>query len=468
MKFGALFSLAASILSLSHLVFSEPIQYCKYGAETNEIDFCMSLLTHYNASTSAHDLFLTMSVTRPNSTAIGWTAIGLGEVMEGALMFIIYGDPLASKQPVISIRKSIGHVQPTLITDEDMKKGADLRLLRADWQESPSDPRTVSAVTSLICYSCHLFPGTEISSTSKSQPWLWAWNNKQEFDDFPYDAHLKMHAHHAGAGGWGNFYVDMSRSLNTWESPPSPPSIIYGIQAIGVSESPSRSAAYGIAWLKNNPILHVHGILMGIAFLFVFPLGVLAMRSGRMKAFKYHWVLQLVASGFTVAGFVLGLVLGRKIDTFHQILGITLVACLGLQSILGWRHHMVFIRLRRRTWLSHSHIYLGRFMMVGGWTNLVTGLILRGYSRLSVGIMGLIVGSEAVGLTAWLTWKRIQAARAERMNKPNLVGHKDDVTNYFALDDLDDDEEEEEEDASSSETLQDEESKPMMGKPEKA
>ncbi|KAI0890160.1 iron reductase domain protein [Annulohypoxylon maeteangense] len=466
MKFQALFSLAASIIPLARLVASEPIQYCRNGAETNEIDFCMSMLTHYNASTSAHDLFLTMSVLRPDSTPVGWTAIGLGEVMEGALMFIIYGDPLASKKPVVSIRKSIGHVQPTLITEEDKKDGAELHLLRADWQESPSDPRTVSAVMSVVCYSCHLFPGTKISATSKSQPWLWAWNNKQEFDDFPYDAHLKMHAHHAGKGGWGNFYVDMSRALNTWKSPPSPPSIIYGMKAIGVSESPGMSAAYGIAWLKNNPILHVHGILMGIAFLFLFPLGVLAMRSGRMKAFKYHWVIQLIASGFTVAGFALGLVLGRKVDTFHQILGITLVASLGLQGILGWRHHMVFLRLRRRTWLSHSHIYLGRFMMIGGWTNLVTGLVLRGYSRLSVGIMGFVVGFEAVALTAWLLWKRIKAARAERMNKSNPDGNKDDLTNYFALDDLDDDEEEE--DASSSETLHDEESKPMMGKSEKA
>ncbi|KAI1457375.1 iron reductase domain protein [Annulohypoxylon moriforme] len=465
MKFQALFSLAASIIPLAHLGASEPVQFCKYGAENNEIDFCMSMLTHYNTSTSAHDLFLTMSVLRPNSTALGWTAIGLGEVMEGSLMFIVYGDPLVSKQPIVSIRKSTGHSQPTLITEEDTKSGADLRLLRADWQESPSDRRTVSAVVSVVCYSCHLFPGTTISATSKSQPWMWAWNDNQEFDDFLEDSQLQGHSHQSGAGGWGNFYVDMSRSLNTWKSSPSPPSIILGIQAIGVSESPNGSPAYGVAWLKNNPILHAHGILMGVAFLFVFPLGVLAMRSGRAKAFKYHWVLQLVASGLTVAGFVLGLVLGRKVDTFHQVLGITLVASLGVQGILGWRHHMVFLRLRRRTWLSHSHIYLGRLMMIGGWTNLITGLVLRGYSRVSVGIMGCVVVLEAIGLTAWLAWKRIKAARDERMNKHGSNGHKDDLSNYFALDDLDEDEEE---DALPSGNPQDEESKPMMGKSEKA
>ncbi|KAI1443146.1 iron reductase domain protein [Annulohypoxylon stygium] len=466
MRFSALFSLAASILPLAHLVASEPVQYCKSGDGVDDVNFCMSMLTHYNASTNDHDLYLTMSFTRPDSTDIGWTAIGLGEVMEGALMFIIYGDPLASNEPIVSIRKSIGHTQPLLVTNEDMQHGANLRLLRADWQESPSDPRTVSAVASIICYSCRLFPGTKISATSMSQPWLWAWNNKQELEDFSYDTHLNMHAHHHSDGGWGNFYVDMARSLNTWKSPPNPPSIAYGVQAIGVSESPGRATAYRFGTLIHNRLLHAHGIIMSIAFLFIFPLGVIAMRSGRMKAFKYHWVVQLIASVFTLVGAGLTLLLGYEIKHFHQYFGIALVACLGLQGILGWRHHMVFLRLRRRTWLSHSHIYLGRFMMLGGWANLIAGLTLRGYSRLTIGIFGFVVGLEAIGLTAWLVWKKIQAARKERMNKLNADAQKDDLTNYFALDDVDD--EEEEEDASSSATLRDEESKPMMGKSEKA
>lgn len=36
--------LAVSIASILHLVASEPVQYCKYGAETNQIDFCMGML----------------------------------------------------------------------------------------------------------------------------------------------------------------------------------------------------------------------------------------------------------------------------------------------------------------------------------------------------------------------------------------------------------------------------------------
>ncbi|KAI0841885.1 iron reductase domain protein [Hypoxylon sp. FL0890] len=464
MHFRTLFSLAVSVVPLLPLAASEPVQYCKNGAAKNEIDFCMGLLMHRNISTNSDDLYLSMSVTRPGLTSLGWTAIGLGEVMEGALMFIVYGDPMSSEQPIVSIRKSIGHKQPTLVTREDMN-GADLRVVRADWHPSDSDPKSAVAMVSLVCYSCQLWPGTEVSATSKSQPFIWAWNSKQEFDVFTYDAHLKMHVHHAGAGGWGNFYVDMARSLNTWRNPPGFPPIVPGVHAIGASESPGLSAAYSVAWFKHDPVLHLHGLIMGIAFLLLFPVGVFAMRSGSTKAFKYHWIIQVVASGSTVAGFVLGLTIGRKLNTFHQILGITLVTCLGVQSILGWRHHMVFLRIRRRTWLSHSHIWLGRAMIIGGWSNLITGLVLRGYSRVSITVMGFAVGLEAIALTSWLVWIKIKAARAERTSKPHAQEPKNDTAKYFALGE---DDEEDEDEASSSGTLQDEESRPMMEKVEKA
>ncbi|KAI1415828.1 iron reductase domain protein [Hypoxylon sp. FL1857] len=464
MHFRTLFSLAASVLPFLPLAAAEPVQYCRNGAATNEIDFCMGLLMHRNVSSNSDDLYLSMSVTRPGLTSLGWTAIGLGEVMEGALMFIVYGDPMSSEQPIVSIRKSIGHKQPSLVTREDMN-GADLRVMRADWHPSASDPKTAVAMISLVCYSCHLWPGTQVSATSKSQPFMWAWNSKQEFDVFTYDAHLKMHAHHAGAGGWGNFYVDMARSVNTWHSAPGFPPIVPGVHTIGTSESPGLSASYSIAWFKHDPVLHLHGLIMGVAFLLLFPVGVFAMRSGSTKAFKYHWIVQIVASGFTVAGFVLGLTIGRKVNTFHQILGITLVACLGVQSILGWRHHMVFLRIRRRTWLSHSHIWLGRAMIIGGWSNLITGLILRGYSRVSITVMGFAVGLEAVALTSWLVWIKVRAARAERTTKSNVEEHRNDTSKYFALGEDDDEDEDE---ASSSGTLQDEESRPMMEKSDKA
>ncbi|KAJ8130250.1 hypothetical protein O1611_g3381 [Lasiodiplodia mahajangana] len=386
----ALVSVAVFCISTA----AEPVQYCKYGAQDGEVDFCVGILLHNNISTDSHDLYITMSVSRPERTSKGWTAIGIGEVMQGALMFIVYGDSTSGEQPIVSIRKSIGHKQPALVTREDMN-GADLRVVRADWYDSASQPDVAVAMLSIVCYSCRHWPGSSISARAKSQPWMWAWNPNQIIPVFTYDAHLDMHRHHANAGGWGNFYVDMARSVNNFQGPPSFPPIRPGVHTLGTSET---------SGLSRNFLIYTHGFVMGVAFLLLYPAGVVALRSGNAKAFKYHWRLQLVASIFTALGFCIALTYEGAISSVHQILGISLLVGIAIQIVLGWRHHVAFLRVRRRSWLSHSHIWAGRLILVGGWSNLITGFVLRDYSTIPHVVLALVVGFEAFGLATWL-WR---------------------------------------------------------------
>src|SRR2546421_2297248 len=94
-----LFCLIASFFFFtSDSVVAESAQYCKFGSKDRpnaDIDFCMGLTMHRNLSSNSHDLYLTITHTRHNGSALGWTAIGPGSVMAGTLMFIIYGDPLS-------------------------------------------------------------------------------------------------------------------------------------------------------------------------------------------------------------------------------------------------------------------------------------------------------------------------------------------------------------------------------------
>jgi Cytochrome domain of cellobiose dehydrogenase len=437
---------AAYFLILSAM--AEPVQYCRFGAKErpNEaVDFCMGLTMHHNLSSNTHDLYLSMTVTRPGGSAVGWTAIGIGETMVGGLMFIVYGDPLTSEIPIISIRGSTGHAQPKLVTRADMG-GADIRVLRSAWMPTSEgftvDNPTYIATISLVCYSCGLWPGTPISAFSKSQPWMWAWNNKMEFPVFAYDTHLLMHTHHAGQGGFGNFYVDMARSVNTAKHQPSFPPIRPHIETVGVSEWPASGGA--LEWLSHNPALHLHGIFMGLAFLFLFPAGVVAMRSGSPKSFKYHWIVQLLASIFTTLGVIAGLSLGQPINTVHQGVGIAIASSIGIQGVLGWRHHMNFLQIRRRTWISYAHIWLGRAMMVAGWSNLVSGMVLRGYQQLCIIIMAIAVSLELAGLSFFVWWKYRRSTQKDKAEGFKAPWRKDDENNkYFALgtaDDEDDDE----------------------------
>ena len=433
---------------------AEPVQYCKYANDEQpdaEINFCMGLVMHQNLTSSSHDLYLSMTHTRFNGSNRGWTAIGLGSNMAGALMFIIYGDPTGHEAPIVSIRRATGHHQPSLITRSTIG-GTDFRVLDAAWMpsesKSASDDISYVARIELVCYSCTLWPGASISITDNSQPWMWAWNPSQEFNVYTYDTHLKMHKHHAGAGGWGNFYVDMPRSINRSPVAPSLPPIRPNVAAIGATDRPN-SLGGTLTVLATSTAWHAHGFIMGVAFLLLFPAGVVALKSGASWSFKYHWMLQLAASLTVGLGVALGFFLRKSIDTAHQRIGIGIAFCLGIQGVLGWRHHVIFLRIRRRTWLSHTHIWLGRAVMVGGWSNLVMGMSLRRYSTPPLVVMGLTGCLEFLGLSflVWWTYRSAVArdSGAQEEGKAIIGGPKEDA-HYFALADNETEEDEEEED----------------------
>lgn len=427
------------------LCAADPAQFCKFGYKSNEVDFCSSFTVHHNESSNEHNVYLTFSHTRPINSAAGWSAVGFGEEMKGSLMVIVYGDPASGKPPIVSVRSSAGHSQPAFVTPGDLA-GGDLRVLRSDWRINEHPAGTVTAIASLVCYSCTKWPGTSISATSTSQPLIWAWNAAQEFDVFTYDAHLKMHKHHAGNGGWGRFYVDMHRATSKAAQLPSVPYIRPGVEAFAASEEPDL-LANGIVnaikgWVANNRAFHVHGALMAAAFLLLIPGGIVAMRSGSPNSFKYHWMIQLTAAVFILAGMGVGITLQKRINSTHQILGLVIVAMLFVQSYLGYQHHVTFVKIRRRTWVSHGHIWTGRGVLVAACGNLLLGMAMRGYARVIILLTVAFIVVEFSGLVLYVWRGARNAARrhVEAEEEQSFQSHQ-----YFTIADGSD------EDASDSE-----------------
>lgn len=423
------------------LCAADPAQFCKFGHQSNQVDFCSSFTAHRNESTDAHNVYVTFSHVRLRNSAKGWSAIGFGSEMKGSLIVIVYGDPASGERPIVSVRASQGHSQPTLVTPQDLA-GGDLRVLRSDWQLDDSPAGTVTAIVSLVCYSCTKWPGTSISAASTSQPLIWAWNDVQEFDVFTYDAHLKMHKHHAGNGGWGRFYINMDHATNKVPQLPSVPYIRPGVSAYAASEEPDILAG-GIfnsvkQWALNNRALHIHGALMAAAFLLFIPAGVVAMRSGSPKSFKYHWIIQLTAATAILAGMGVGITLQKKVNTTHQILGLTIVALLFVQSYLGYKHHIDFVKIRRRTWISHSHIWTGRSIMVAASSNLLLGMTMRGYTRVVMSMAAAFIILEFSGL-AFYVWRRAKVT-ARRRAESQGADESDQTHRYFTIADDTDDE----------------------------
>lgn len=379
--------------------------------------------------------------------------------MTGSLMFIVYGDPKSGESPILSIRTVDGHHQPRLVSPADMGS-ADLRVLQTDWIPAHSGSSLLEASAShaaepsgakyiaklsVVCYACTQWTGAPIDALSSSQPWIWAWNDDQEIDTFSFDAVLAMHKHHAGNGGWGNFYVDMARSTSDAVRWPSLPPIRPGVAQLGAGDAPIGPAGY-LSSLRTISLVVVHGWAMWAAFLFLFPLGVVLMRTSYTNAFKLHWVFQLVSTSVVTMGVISGIVMSREngFSSIHQWMGLFIQSAILMQGVLGWRHHVTFIKIWKRTWISHAHIWIGRLVMLAGWVNVLTGMLLVGHRRAGIVGMCSLMAFEAVGLCIWV-WI---AGRRTRMHsvpegvtiaRPRAASEDRYRANqYFAIEDSDD------------------------------
>ncbi|KAL7951085.1 hypothetical protein V8C42DRAFT_308460 [Trichoderma barbatum] len=438
-----IFSLPRLLLHLLFLlvtVSAVPSQYCIFGLPVDRIDFCMAVSLYHNHSTSAHDVYLSMAVRRSaksNDASLGWTAIGAGTQMAGALMFILYGDPEASEaRPTLSVRTvKSGYSQPAQVTQQDTGKQLDVRVSKTTWEKTEDDLYVASA--SIVCYACSEWQGEEISPESASQQWVWAWNQKQNMTTFSPDAHLEAHP---TPEGYGHFYVDMKAA--TSHQPDGFPAFnLTGEDSnIGTSRRPMKEAKTGL-WQKlmSRPLAHLHGFFMMTAFLLLFPAGAFAIRSGSERSFKFHWVIQVTAMVFALSGAAVAIAMSNSVfGSPHQIAGVVIVSLLLVQAVLGWRHHVDFIRIFRRTWISYAHIALGFVLLVSGWANVIGGLMLYGVGKFGIAIIALLILLEAAGVGAfsYLARRRSKARGSIHKETPEASAA------YFALEDIPESDEE--------------------------
>ena len=116
-------------------------------------------------------------------------------------------------------------------------------------------------------------------------------------------------------------------------------------------------------------IVSIHGCLLSTSFLML-SVGVLAIRSGLAKSFKFHWLIQAIAGGVITLGYGLGIILsfshGGHFNTIHQLMGLLVAPTIILQSLFGYWHHVNFVKSGRRTAVSVYHVWLGRILILLG------------------------------------------------------------------------------------------------------
>lgn len=178
---------------------------------------------------------------------------------------------------------------------------------------------------------------------------------------------------------------------------------------------------------------HMHGFLMALAFLVLYPLGSTFIRTTHPKAFNYHWTTQALASMLVIIGAVIGYWNSHSISVMHQYLGIGIVLLIGGQVFLGWRHHMAYLVIKRKTWMSRVHVWLGRLVLGAGFVNLVLGVILRSYIRLVVFLLCVAIVGEVVGLVYMLGRGRIRQLAMPVQDRGNVEMAGQEAEEYFQL-----------------------------------
>lgn len=362
--------------------------------------------------------------------------------MAGSLMFVMYGDPESkdAKAPTLSVRTvKSGHESPHLIAQSSGTGGVQVQMLNSSWHHSADGSEFIAEATA-VCYDCAKWSGSAFSVEGTSQPWIWAFNNKQDLSPYAPDTQLNMHSLN---GGFGSFYVDMS-SAETHHL--ALPQLDMEGGNVGTSNSKITKEKPGLLeTLASRPLATLHGLHMATAFLALFPLGAGMIRSESPLAFKSHWIFQVIAIFVALTGAVAGVVMskGAIFASVHQIVGTIISSLLVAQAILGWRHHMIFMRLRRRTWVSYGHISLGWIIMIGGWGNILSGLVLYGAGKFGITVAALIVAVEVVSLGGWILYARRRDGRkgGNKNESDNAPKWDDGAASYFALDVVDSDDE---------------------------
>ncbi|KAG9640289.1 hypothetical protein KCU95_g17900, partial [Aureobasidium melanogenum] len=171
----------------------------------------------------------------------------------------------------------------------------------------------------------------------------------------------------------------------------------YGSSGSGFGPgSAGFSIPFGGDFEKAQRAMIAHGVLASLAFVVFFPFGAISIRLFSFPGLVwFHAIVQVLAYLVFIAAFGLGIYLATQIHLLnqaHPIIGIVLFILIFFQPILGFLHHRLFKKYKRRTFWSYAHIWLGRIIITLGIINGGLGLDLAHNSRKGEIAYGVVAG----------------------------------------------------------------------------
>ncbi|THW33188.1 CBD9-like protein, partial [Aureobasidium pullulans] len=371
-----------------------------------------STYTYQNQGSQAFSLALGLNTTGNdlhfNMTApstYSWFAFGVGSQMKNSMMFIGY--PSSNGTGVtLSPRLATGHQQPQYSSALDV--------------EVVSSSITNGAYQLMaICKNCTTWSLGTMDTTSTNQPFIFALGpTGSAISSDSTSESIRQHSM------YDSFTLDMQQASFSGSDTPalSPSSGAASSDSGSGSASSSSSSDTAMSSGGSNTYNMVHGIFMSIAFVILFPLGVLVLRLGHSVI--GHGIIQALAYCFVIVGLGTGIYLSqqdpstRNYNSAHQIIGLVLFSLLAIQALGGLLHHLLF-RRGKNSIIGKVHMILGIGLLILGIVNAPLGLNLAGdskYNKYYI-IVVAILGALFLALRAWAVVRNRKISKREGSEK---------------------------------------------------
>ncbi|CAD0016413.1 unnamed protein product, partial [Aureobasidium pullulans] len=333
-------------------------------------------------NTTGNDLHFNM--TAPSTYS--WFAFGVGSQMRNSMMFIGY--PSANGTGVtLSPRLATGHQQPQYSSDLNV--------------EVVSSSITNGAYQLMaICKNCTTWSLGTMDTTSTNQPFILALGpTGSAISSDSTSESIRQHSMY-------NSFASDTPAL-------SPSSGAASSDSGSGSGSSSSSSGTAMSSGGSNTYNMVHGIFMSIAFVILFPLGVLVLRLGHSVI--GHGIIQALAYCFVIVGLGTGIYLSQQDPS---IIGLVLFSLLAIQALGGLLHHLLF-RRGKNSIIGKVHMVLGIGLLILGIVNAPLGLNLAGdskYNKYYI-IVVAILGALFLALRAWAVVRNRKISKREGSEK---------------------------------------------------
>ncbi|KAK3070508.1 hypothetical protein LTR53_010355, partial [Teratosphaeriaceae sp. CCFEE 6253] len=323
-------------------------------------------------------------------TVRSWVGVGIGDHMAGALMIVSYKS--ANGTGVTSAaRLGTGHSEP------EPAKNVTVEKIWTDAYAPNCNTAKHGAggimISHGVCRGCGNL--SMLDYGSKAQPFIFAVGPERALNEDALDAPLKRHTY------YGRFTMDMTLATSplgaaegaTYGRVPAP-----NVGGDSVEQSDDAFVSQGTslpfdAHVDSDSRPIVHGVLMCLALIVVFPLGALLLRLA--DSVRWHSAVQSFGLLCVVVGLGTGISVSseynrsKNLRSPHQITGLLVFAGVLVQSGLGLTHHLIFKRTKQPTLFRKGHLILGPTIILLALINggLGIDLALDHSARLPCGIV---------------------------------------------------------------------------------